>query len=405
MGLISTATDALAGRRWSFNVSDPDELPYLVTICVWVRWSILVVCVIELIYRPGFTQFQYIAYVSCLLLLVSANGYVHYRVLSRRSVTQHWLLALSAMDVVLITSGMIVGGGYSNYFFYLVYYPALAGFAVLFSSFRLCIAWATTVAAIYVAVSLTVGEGLDFEAKDEKALFARIAVFYAIVAAVNLVSRFERVRRQEAVARERELQRERIALSQTIHDTTAQSAYMIGLGLETAMELADKSNQKLLDKLEATYALLKSTMWELRHPVDIGLIFEGRDLGRVLKSHAAAFTSITSIPAEVVTTGGEPPLNSVTRSMLFSIAHNALTNAFRHSRASKVAIELDFGESGLRMSLSDDGVGLPDDYAERGHGFRNMRADAERMGGRLEVESGRSGRGTTITCVIEYDSA
>ena len=53
---------------------------------------------------------------------------------------------------------------------------------------------------------------------------------YAVVAVVNLVSRLERIRRMEAIERERELQRERIELSQNIHDSIAQSAYLIGLG-------------------------------------------------------------------------------------------------------------------------------------------------------------------------------
>ena len=81
--------------------------------------------------------------------------------------------------------------------------------------------------------------GVDFEIKEEKVLFTRIVVMYAVVGAVNLVSRFERIRRREALEREWELQRERIELSQNIHDTIAQSAYMIGLGLETAIELAN----------------------------------------------------------------------------------------------------------------------------------------------------------------------
>ena len=59
---------------------------------------------------------------------------------------------------------------------------------------------------------------------------------------------------------------------------------------------------------------------------------------------------------------------------------------------------------GLRMSVSDDGIGLPDDYADRGHGFRNMRRDVERMGGSLEVGPGESGRGTSVTCVVPYDA-
>ena len=141
-------------------------------------------------------------------------------------------------------------------------------------------------------------------------------------------------------------------------------------------------------------------MWELRHPVDMGSIFEGRELSRVLGSHASAFTTITSIPTEVVQSGIEPRLPSITRRLLFSIAHNAMTNALRHSNATRVIISLRFEDSTLRMSISDDGNGLPDDYTDRGHGFRNMRADAERMGGRLELASGEFSGGTTVTCVI-----
>ena len=143
---------------------------------------------------------------------------------------------------------------------------------------------------------------------------------------------------------------------------------------------------------------------ELRHPIDIGPIFEGRDLGRVLRSHASTFSTITSIPAELVQSGSEPQLPTATRRLLFSIAHNAMTNAFRHASASKITISLDFENDGLRMSVSDDGIGLPEDYADRGYGFGSMRADAERMGGRLNVATGKSGRGTMVTCAVPYRS-
>ena len=56
-------------------------------------------------------------------------------------------------------------------------------------------------------------------------------------------------------------------------------------------------------------------------------------------------------------------------------------------------VGLDFGEDELRMSVSDDGVGLPDDYEERGHGFGNMRADAERLGGTPCRRAQGTGRG------------
>ena len=93
------------------------------------------------------------------------------------------------------------------------------------------------------------------------------------------------------------------------------------------------------------------------------------------------------------------------RSQLFSIAHNALTNAFRHAEASRVLVELDFGKDNLRLSVSDDGIGLPDDYAERGHGFANMEAGAGRLGGRLIVERRGSCGGASVTCVMQLEEA
>ena len=39
--------------------------------------------------------------------------------------------------------------------------------------------------------------------------------------------------------------------------------------------------------------------------------------------------------------------------------------------ASRALVGLDFGQDELRLSVSDDWVGLPDDYEEHGHGFAN----------------------------------
>ena len=404
----TTPSDAVAESRRTVDRTDPDDLRYNLRISVWVRWFLLIGWLLQFNYRPNFADPAYIPTMLLAVSLLALNGYVHYRIRSNRTVTRRWALALSAMDAAMITAGIVISSsGFQNTFFVL-YYPALAMFAVVFTSFRLSFAWVTMIAVAYAALSLVMEPGVDFEIKEEKVLFTRIVVMYAVVAAVNLVSRFERIRRREAVERERELQRERIELSQTIHDTIAQSAYMIGMGLETAIELADARNDEnrdeLIAKLEATHALSKSTMWELRHPIDAGPIFEGRELGRVLRSHASTFTTITSILTELVQSGREPRLSPITRGLLFSIAHNAMTNAFRHSRAGKVTIVLSFEGDRLRMSISDDGIGLPDDYADRGHGIRNMRTDVERMGGSLEAGPGESGLGTTVACVVPYDT-
>ena len=200
--------------------------------------------------------------------------------------------------------------------------------------------------------------------------------------------------------REGELQRERIELSQAIHDTAAQTAYMIGLGIDSAKQVAGDSNEELTARLDATSQLSKTAIWQLRHPIDMGRIFDGRDLGWTLDSHVATFRSITSVSAELAQKGVEPPLSIEARSLLFTIAHNALTNAFRHAGASRVLVALDFGQDELRLSVSDDGLGLPGDYEERGHGFENMRAYAGRLGGRLIVEPRGPAGGASVTCVM-----
>ena len=244
-------------------------------------------------------------------------------------------------------------------------------------------------AVAYTFVSLTVGAGLDIDAGDEKTLLARLAAMYALVLCVSLITRFERMRRQTAVDGERKVQQERIEFSQAIHDTTAQTAYLISLGINRARELVGKSNEELVSALDATAALSRSAMWEL---------------GQVLWSHSATFEKITAVPAKMSQFGTEPPLATETRARLFSIAHNALTNTSLHARPGKVEARFDFEADHIRLSVWDDGVGLPDDYAERGRGFDGMRTDVEQLGGVLIVESGEGGGGTTIACVVPYEA-
>ena len=384
------------------TLTDPDVVLYAAKISVWGRWFVWLVGVSLLAYRPSFWYPEDIEFLSLPVLLGMLNGLVHHRLLTNRPVTWRWMLFLSATEIALITVGIVIGGGYRSFIF-LGYYPSLAVFAVVFSSHSLSLAWTTTVAVAYAVVCLRVGSGLDLDAGNEKVLMARLAVMYLMVLGISFITRFERVRWQTAVSRERQLLRERIELSQTIHDTTAQTAYMIGLGIHRARELAGESNKDLVAALDATSALSRSAMWEVRGPMDAGHILEGRELGRVLWSHCATFETITGVPAEMSQSGTEPPLTTETRSRLFSIAHNALTNAFLHARPGRVEVRLSFETGQVRLSVSDDGVGLPDGYAERGRGFDGMRTDAEQMGGRLIVESGEGGGGTTIACVVPYE--
>ena len=385
--------------------ADLEDLRHSLRISVWVRWFVVLAWLAQLHYRVNFDHPAYPYHMAFAIASMALNGYVHYRIESGRPVTWRWALALSAMDAAMLTGRLADLRRIRQQFLRAVLRRARhvrRGVHVFQGQLRGRYGGGYRVRR---RQACQWGTAWISASREEKVLFMRIVVMYAVVAAVNLVSRFERIRRRQAVERERELQRERVELSQTIHNTIAQSAYAIGLGLETAIELAksgndDKSRDELVDKLQAIYDVSKSTMWELRHPIDIGPMFEGRELSRALRSHASTFAALASIPTEMIQSGDEPQLSSATRRLLFSIAHNALTNALRHSDADKVTVPLNFDPDEVRLSVSDDGVGLPGDYAERGHGFRNMTADAERMGGSLSVSSGESGRGAVVTCAV-----
>ena len=383
--------------------ADPDIIPYAARVSVWGRWFVCVVNVFQFAYRPGLWYPDEVEHLFVQVTLVAINGLVHFRLLTNRPVTWRWMLFLCAMDIALVTASIVIAPGF-NSFIFVGYYPALVLFALVFTSVWLGLAWTTVAAVAYSIVSLSLGSGLDRDAGDEKVLVARLAAMYLLVLGVCLITRFERIRRRAAVTRERSMLQERIEVSQRIHDTAAQTAYMIGMGIDRAMRLADGSNRELLAALDATNALSKEAMWELRHPIDAGRIFEDRELGRVLWSHCAMFERITGVPAGLTQSGAEPPLTAETRARLFSIAHNALTNAFRHARPARVEVRLDFEARQVRLSISDDGVGLTGDYAGRGRGINGMRADAERLGGTLTVASGEGGGGTIIACVVPQET-
>lgn len=85
---------------------------------------------------------------------------------------------------------------------------------------------------------------------------------------------------------------------------------------------------------------------------------------------------------------------------LYRIAQEALSNATRHGKATRVAIDLSKRDSGVVLSVTDNGTGLPPDWeAGEGLGIKIMHYRASIAGGTLEVKPRPEG-GTRVTCVI-----
>ena len=363
-------------------------------ISVAVRWFLIGAWLVQTNYRPDFDDPTYLPNTLLTIAVAILNGYVHWRITKRRPVTWPWALGLSTLDVTAISLGMILSGGFDNNLF-ILYYPALAAFAIVFTSTSLSIVGVSAVALAYMNISLLVGDGVSFVDKEEKMLFMRLVTMFAVVGAVNLISRQQRAREIE-----RTLQRERIRVSDEIHDGAAQSGYAISLGLDTCSSLAEQEFPEFADRIRRLGKEVRHLLWELRFPINLGPVFEGRALSRVLEDHVANFAALTSIPTSFTGTGTEGDLPADKKQKIFYVAHNVVTNAYRHAQASQVDILLACDGDNIELTIKDDGLGFDIDQAESGsgRGLTNVRRAAEELGGTLAIRSAK-GSGTEVQLI------
>src|SRR5262249_13903546 len=114
-----------------------------------------------------------------------------------------------------------------------------------------------------------------------------------------------------------------------------------------------------------------------------------------------------------ITVEGSPlPLRSTIHDDVYSIGREALLNAFRHSGATAVAVELEYAPRQMRIVVRDNGCGIDKQVLQAGRdghfGLTGMRERAKRIGARLKVWS-RLAAGTEVElCVpnhIAFESA
>jgi PAS domain S-box-containing protein len=89
------------------------------------------------------------------------------------------------------------------------------------------------------------------------------------------------------------------------------------------------------------------------------------------------------------------------RNHLYRIAQEAVQNALKHACARFIEIELKVRERGVTLTISDDGVGLPDlgSPSGGGLGMRTMHFRASSIGGRLVIAS-RGAGGVSVVCDV-----
>ncbi len=84
---------------------------------------------------------------------------------------------------------------------------------------------------------------------------------------------------------------------------------------------------------------------------------------------------------------------------LYRIAQEALSNAVRHAKPSRITVELRGGNGELTLQVEDDGAGMPAVLPADGMGLRTMAYRAQIINGKLTVDAAPGG-GTRVVCRV-----
>ena len=157
----------MSAAAWAFpallrkvDLPEPGELRRVARVYVWARWFVWAVAAFAWLYPPDVADAGYAPNFALATLLLATNAYLHYRLATERSVSWRWMLALNALDVAMLSAGVVAHRGLETTFF-VGYYPSLAMFAVVFGSVGLTLGWVTMTAVVYAALCLAVEPGLD----------------------------------------------------------------------------------------------------------------------------------------------------------------------------------------------------------------------------------------------------
>jgi signal transduction histidine kinase len=91
-------------------------------------------------------------------------------------------------------------------------------------------------------------------------------------------------------------------------------------------------------------------------------------------------------------------------SHLYRIAQEAVRNAMRHGKPTRIGINLAESNGSVKLTIEDDGAGIPENIqTHAGLGIRIMEHRAARIGGSISIEPAPTG-GTIVICSIPKDA-
>ncbi len=219
-----------------------------------------------------------------------------------------------------------------------------------------------------------------------------LATSLAVINAAMEAARMEEVaamREQLALADYRQ------RLSQEMHDGIQHDLVGLTVRLELARQLmADDPAQAARIAIDQRFVArqaadeLRTLVYLLRSPA-----VEREGFVSALQHRLSLFAQRSAISARLHFEGDSVPLPPQAAHTAFRIIQEALTNAEKHSRASRVDVILRFGSDAFECAVKDDGIGFDvASVADRvlvgsGFGLGGMKQRADLVGGWLRVDS------------------
>ncbi|WP_253887472.1 GAF domain-containing sensor histidine kinase [Actinokineospora diospyrosa] len=191
-------------------------------------------------------------------------------------------------------------------------------------------------------------------------------------------------------------ERERIA--RDLHDVIIQRLYAAGMQLDLlsrrpARKLAKADSTRLadaVDQLDAAIADVRSVVRTLRNPDPE----QPADLAESARAEVATARELLGFEPTFELAGDLTNIPAALADHVRAALRESLSNVVRHAGALRVAVHLRREGPTIRLTVADDGCGIPQGVTHRG--LNNLRTRATQSGGTCEVRSSpRSG--TTVT--------
>lgn len=202
---------------------------------------------------------------------------------------------------------------------------------------------------------------------------------------------------QRRLLLERELERKHLA--RELHDETIQDLLGLNYQLEEIASMAS-DNQALIAELddvrEAIRQLvtnIRSICGDLRPPT-----IDSLGLGAALTSFTRSWSERTGIAVNLTLARHLGRFPEPIELSIFRIVQESLNNIWKHAHATQVQVALSYASRRmLRVTISDDGVGLPDGFnlaslSDSGHfGLLGISERVALMGGRFSYRNQEQG--------------